>query len=126
MKMDKITYRIFGSSDCSTCKKLRKAMDFYGFYYEFIDIDDDDNEEICDKFKVEKVPHIQALSEASGEVHVQYVGYVSPIAFFNLLCDKLSYEDPNLTIKGVSQVYGASKTGQTGCGCDKKKPEAQT
>tara|TARA_B100001778_G_scaffold334967_1_gene349840 strand:+ start:41480 stop:41890 length:411 start_codon:yes stop_codon:yes gene_type:complete len=121
----KITYRMFGSSDCPTCKKMRKAMDFYGFYYEFIDADDDSNEELCSKFGVETYPHLQALSEETGEVYVQYIGYISPIAFFNLLCEKMNYDDPNLTIRGVSQVYGTSSKGSTGCGCGKKNTETE-
>jgi hypothetical protein len=123
--MSKIVYRIFGSTSCKTCKKMQKAMDFYGFYYEFVDVDDDKNEALCDKFHVDDIPHIQALSEDTGEVHVQYVGYISPIAFFNLLADKSNYDDPNMNITGVSQVYGPSGKKQSDCGCGRASAEAE-
>jgi len=123
--MDSIVYRIFGSSSCDDCSKLKKAMDFYGFYYDFIDVDADQNEKLCDKFNIDKIPHIQALSQKTGDVHVQYIGYISPIAFFNLLSDKAEFGDSNMIINGVSESNGNNSKKQSGCGCGKRTKKAK-
>jgi thioredoxin-related protein len=125
MNDSKIVYRIFGSDSCKTCSKMKKAMDFYGFYYDFIDVDDDKNEALCDKFNVDDIPHIQALSEKTGEVHVQYVGYISPIAFFNLLASEADHDGADLNIKGVSQLYGPTGQKQSDCGCGETPAETE-
>lgn len=121
--MDSIVYRIFGSSSCEDCNKLKKAMDFYGFYYDFIDVDAKNNDELCDKFNIDRIPHIQALSQETGNIHVQYIGYISPIAFFNLLSDKAEFGDSNMIINGVSESHGINSKKQSGCGCGKRSKE---
>lgn len=116
MENSKLIYRIFGLETCAECIKLKKSMDFYGFEYEFVDIDLEENDELCDKFNVSTVPHTQVVAEASGEVVHQHIGFISPIALFKDLADKLAYEDPNITINGVAPLYGDTVK-KRGCGC---------
>lgn len=123
-KVETIKFRLFGSKDCKTCEKQKKSLRFNGFDFSFIDIDEDKNDQICDKYNVEDVPHLQAYLQETGEILLEYVGYVTPPMFLAMLADKCNEKDSPHAIKGIFPNFGTIKTTSRDCGCgSKSKPK---
>lgn len=70
-------YRIFGSKNCEKCNILTEAMDKLYMTWLFVDADLDENQEICDAFNVDELPHIQVLN-IDGEILYEHIGYINP------------------------------------------------
>jgi glutaredoxin len=88
--MNNIKIQIFGSQDCEICKSVVKAFEHHSVGFEYIDANSPQNESICDKFKVDELPHIQALFADNDKVFYTHIGYVSPTVFVKYLTDHTS------------------------------------
>jgi glutaredoxin len=73
--------RIFGTKDCERCQSIVKAFEYHGFPFEYIDADAPENEELCDKYHVDELPHVQAMYDDNSKVFYTHIGYISPILF---------------------------------------------
>ena len=73
-----IKIRIIGADNCEKCKALVKLYKFQAMDFDFMDGNAKENEEFCDKWNVDKLPHVQAYHVASGEVLVNVVGFMTP------------------------------------------------
>ena len=115
-----INLRIFVASSCQECKKFRKAMEMHGFDCDYIDVNADENDALCDRLGIEEVPVFQAFDSESDEVIMTYDGYNSPLALMAMLADELEEYNPDTTINGVTEDNGISKRSerprQKGCG----------
>jgi thiol-disulfide isomerase/thioredoxin len=107
---NKIGIRIFGSSDCHHCSKIKEEFDQLGIVYEFIDANADDTQEICDEYNVNVLPHTQAIRD--GKIIFEKSGPYSASHFLADVSKKLS--------RG-RQEFPIVKNAQNGCpGCKKK------
>jgi len=79
--MDGVKIRIFGSADCDICKNLIKAFEHHAIQFEYVDANAPDKEALCDKYKVDQLPHIQAVYADNDKPFLTHVGYVGPMQF---------------------------------------------
>jgi hypothetical protein len=89
-KQRKLKIRIFGASECSYCKKLCEEMDAIGVPYDFLDANDSLNNDICDRYNVDKLPHIQCYSEGEKDIICEFAGAIGGQAFMNKVSEKIS------------------------------------
>jgi glutaredoxin len=84
----KVKIRIFSASWCQDCLNVLSLIKKYSISFEYIDIDDEECEvqDFCDENKVDKIPHIQFLSE-TGSVIIEHVGAISPDQFAKYIKD---------------------------------------
>lgn len=80
-KKQKINIRIFGSDNCPRCQFLMKSLELADMEYKYIDANSNENESLCDKYNVNKLPHIQLHS--GNKVFQEFNGVVSPIFLIN-------------------------------------------
>ena len=115
-----ISLRIFVSSSCMECTKFRKAMEMHGFDCEYIDVNEDANDALCDRLGIEDIPVFQAFDSESDEVILTHEGYNSPLALMAMLADEIEDYEPDTIISGVTKDNGISKRPsrpkQPGCG----------
>jgi arsenate reductase-like glutaredoxin family protein len=55
--------RVFGAKNCSKCESLISCLRVINIPYEFIDANADDTQELCDKYDVDALPHVQLLDD---------------------------------------------------------------
>lgn len=79
--MEGITIQIFGSKDCEKCIAVTKAFEYHSIHYVFFDVDSLENQEICDNYNIDELPHIQAIYNDNKKVFHTYIGYISPLVF---------------------------------------------
>ncbi len=78
-----IKIRIYGVSSCEKCSSLKKAFDYHGFPYEYLDADAAENQAICDQYNVDELPHLQAMYGDNDKVFLTHIGYISPTQFLD-------------------------------------------
>jgi len=59
--MGLINLLVFGKKNCYKCFYFMKTLDFSNIDYTYIDIDDVDNEKICEDNDIDRVPHVQII-----------------------------------------------------------------
>lgn len=70
----KVKIRVFGSDSCPQCEKLIKELNKYNVNHIFVDANAVDTQKLCDSHNVNKLPHIQILSD-DGTVIKEGTGY---------------------------------------------------
>lgn len=63
--MAKIKVRMFGSSNCKSCKQLLSLLKKKDFEFEYIDAlnENEDIQKFCDDNNVDNLPHLQFINE---------------------------------------------------------------
>ena len=94
-----------------------------------IDANADENQDICDKYEVSALPHIQIIREVSGLVLLEYAGYIHPISMLSTLKKKLkSRASKKVKVEGISESDIIVDRDGVGNGCSscgrKKKNES--
>tara|TARA_Y100000310_G_scaffold57488_2_gene52728 strand:+ start:53447 stop:53737 length:291 start_codon:yes stop_codon:yes gene_type:complete len=95
--MSQAQIRVFGSDKCKHCAKIIEFMNTIGWEHEYIDALADESQEICDKYDIDKLPHIQFLNE-DGSIHSECVGVEE-------LATKM-----NEVVKEISEQLGLNET----------------
>ena len=77
--------RFFGSSLCWDCIKFFVILTKYDIDYDYIDTFDEDDEiqKLCDKYDVDKLPHIQFLE--NDTIIVEHIGPLDEEIFVEYL-----------------------------------------
>ena len=86
----KLKIRVFGAADCTYCKRLCEEMSMIGVPYDFIDANAEENNSICDKYNIDKLPHIQCYADVDKDIICEHAGPVSAQAFMNKVSEKIS------------------------------------
>lgn len=73
--------RIFGSNECDRCQSLKKAFEFHGIPFDYIDANDPLNNPICDAHEVDELPQVEAYFSKTNNTFYKFVGYINPHAF---------------------------------------------
>tara|TARA_Y100000310_G_scaffold344498_1_gene457577 strand:- start:569 stop:1045 length:477 start_codon:yes stop_codon:yes gene_type:complete len=84
-----IIIRVFSSNGCKRCKMFKEECKKFSLPHIFVDANADENQEICDKYEVNQLPHIQIVRQNSGLVMLEYAGYIHPISFLNTFKKRL-------------------------------------
>ncbi|MBC8306276.1 MAG: hypothetical protein H8E55_62265 [Pelagibacterales bacterium] len=121
-----IVIRVFSSNGCRRCKMFREECKKFGLPHIIIDANADENQDICDKYEVNDLPHIQIIRETSGLVLLEYVGYIHPVSMLSTLKKKLkSRAVKKVKVEGISEsdIIADNKDGENkGCSsCGRKK-----
>lgn len=106
--VSKLKIRIFGTSECMYCKRLCEDMSLIGVPYDFVDANAKENQSICDKYNVDKLPHSQCYNNLDDSIVFEYAGTISAQDFMNKLAEK------------ISGKKGATFTGKPRCNNCKK------
>ena len=77
----KLKIRVFGAADCTYCKRLCEEMSMIGVPYDFIDANAEENNSICDKYNIDKLPHIQCYADADKDIICEHAGPISAQVF---------------------------------------------
>jgi hypothetical protein len=78
-----IKIRIFGNEKCEMCQRIKNELKSISLPFEFIDAMLDENQDICDRYSVEKLPHIQAFIDNSEKIVYEHRGYIQISLFIN-------------------------------------------
>ena len=67
--------RIFGSTNCHSCLESMALIKKVGLYLVYVDAFDDDEkvQQLCDKYDVDDLPHIQFINN-KGEIIIEHKG----------------------------------------------------
>lgn len=85
-----LTIRVFGASECLYCKKLMQDFASIGVPYSFIDANDVENESLCDRYSVDRLPHTQCIDKISGSVIFENIGPISAQIFMDKVSQKIT------------------------------------
>lgn len=90
-KEKSIKVRVFGAFDCQDCLNVLRIIKKVNIELEYIDVDDMDLgiQDFCDANKVDKIPHIQFLSD-KGSVILEHIGSISQDQFNKYVADYLT------------------------------------
>tara|TARA_Y100000034_G_scaffold118699_1_gene159641 strand:+ start:5154 stop:5555 length:402 start_codon:yes stop_codon:yes gene_type:complete len=92
----------------------------------FVDANADENQEICDKYEVNQLPHIQIVRQNSGLVMLEYAGYIHPISFLNTFKKRLSAGSRATAVASVNKIDEEDIAKNSGCSkCKKAKAKAK-
>jgi len=89
--MEGITIQIFGSKDCDRCVAQIKAFEYHSIPFQYFDADAPENQDRCDKNKVDELPHIQAIYDDNQKVFHTHIGYISPTVFVEKMREHTQY-----------------------------------
>lgn len=67
--------RFFGSSNCRDCLSSLVLLDKMQISYEYIDALSDISQDLCDKWNVDQLPHIQFIEQNS--VIIEHRGFMN-------------------------------------------------
>jgi len=103
--IDTIKIRIFGSDDCDNCNNLKKAFDIHSIGYEYVDAMSDETQSLCDKNKVDELPHIQAYVN-EDDIFYNRIGFTSPLVIMQELIEAKENKDnpSDIDILGVRKT----------------------
>jgi len=119
-----IIIRIFSSTGCKRCKMFKEECQKFGLPHLIIDANADKNQDICDKYEVNQLPHIQIVRQNSGLVMLEYAGYIHPISFLNTFKKRLKAQT-SARVK-VQTIGDDEISNNTECKeCRKKKNKHQ-
>lgn len=132
--MHNFAIRFFGSEECDKCKSLKKAFEFHGLGYDYIDVEDPSNDKLCDERQVDELPHLEAYFTKINKVFFKHVGYINPIQFLEKSIEKSDELDKffaanvnsaknNVDMQDIEKMMTEGK--QTGCNSCKKNKNAQ-
>lgn len=134
--MDSISIRIFGANNCEKCVAFKKACDFYSIGYKYIDVDNPDNQSLCDERSVDELPHIEAVFEKINRVFYVYRGYINPVQFLENSISQSDALQKDLQSLNINEIADADmleikKMMQTqnekkGCSACSRKKNAQS
>ena len=111
-----IVIRIFSSDECSRCNMFKEECKKFGLPHIIVDANADKNQEMCDKYEVNNLPHIQIIKESSGLVLLEYIGYIHPVSMLSTLKKKLkSRASKKVKVEGMSEEEIAKDGGCKGC-----------
>lgn len=79
--MEGITIQIFGSKGCDICAAQVKAFEYHSIPFQYFDADAPENQDRCDKYNVDELPHIQAIYDDNYKVFHTHIGYIGPLVF---------------------------------------------
>ena len=96
------------------CKK-------FGLPHIVIDANADKNQDLCDKYEVNALPHVQIIRQPSKLVLLEYAGYMHPVSLLSTLKKRLSAQ--RVKIKAIDPAVGAKPGGCSEC---KKKKDRET
>ena len=88
-----MTVRVFGTNTCNKCKAICKGLDAIRIPYNFIDADADENQDICDRFFVDCLPHVQLIDDKGDIVWQQ----AERVTLYAILAKLLQLKKPNET-----------------------------
>jgi thioredoxin-like negative regulator of GroEL len=119
-KPSEIRIRIFGSKECERCEAMTKLYTSVGLGFDFVDVNAEENDALCDSLHIDALPEIQAYVVETGKVIMKHVGFLSPTDLALRLKDISSNTgDPNMNLRGIR---GPAK----GCnGCNDKQNSPQ-
>ena len=119
-----IIIRIFSSDGCKRCKMFKEECIKFSLPYVLIDANDDNNQDICDKYDVNQLPHIQVVRKGTGVVLIEYVGYINPVSLLSALQKKMNSKK---TVKVKVQEINSEEIEKTsGCIECKKNKDAKS
>lgn len=107
-KKTELMIRIFGANECLYCKKLMQDFSSIGVPYSFIDANDADSQNICDKYNVDKLPHTQCVDKISGSVIFENIGPISAQNFMDKVSQKITGKSDS-TFKGRSSCKNCNR-----------------
>lgn len=79
--MSSVSIQIFGSKDCERCVALTKAFEHHAIPFQFLDADATENQELCDRYNIDELPHVQAIYDDNKKPFHTHIGYISPPLF---------------------------------------------
>ena len=119
-----IIIRIFASNGCKRCKMFKEECQKFSLPHVVINANEEKNQEICDKYEVNQLPHIQIMRERSEMVMLEYAGYIHPISFLNTFKKRIAAKSKDVETAKVSRIPGGEITKKPGCGsCQKAKKD---
>ena len=79
--------RFFGSSNCKDCLKLFVLLNRSQIEYQYIDAmeEDDEIQILCDKHRVDELPHIQFID--GDDIIIEHIGVIADEEFIGYLID---------------------------------------
>jgi len=66
--------RVFASKNCSHCQKLKQSLSKTDIKIVYVDAMDKNNSMLCDKYNVEKLPHVQFVDKNKNEIVKEFFG----------------------------------------------------
>ena len=78
--------RFFGTTGCKNCLKVFVLIKRCEIDFEYIDADEDENQEICDRYNVDELPHLQFLDD-KNEILRELKGTVDEEDFLSCVID---------------------------------------
>ncbi len=121
--MNSIYIRIFGSSECNECMKLKESLQMHLLSFEFIDVDIEETQDFCDLHNIDKIPRTQAYTKNDNKenIIIDISGYISPQLLMSKISSKLRDKPTDVVMKGVSQKNKTRTC--NGCKNDKNNNE---
>ena len=75
--------RLFGTDSCDKCAAMMNGFHKRRVVYIYINIDLDSTQELCDRYQIDEVPHVQILNDA-GLVMYEHVGFIEVSQLLNI------------------------------------------
>jgi glutaredoxin len=66
--------RVFASKSCSHCQKLKQVLSNIDVKIVYVDAMDEKNSVLCDKYNIEKLPHVQFIDKNKNKIVKEYFG----------------------------------------------------
>ena len=119
-----IIIRVFSSDGCKRCNMFKEECKKFFLPHEIVDANADENQDMCDKYDVNQLPHIQIIRQATGVVLIEYVGYINPVSLLSVLQKKMNAQK-TARVK-VQEIDDEQIEGAPGCSeCRKKKKDSK-
>ena len=77
--------RFFGSSNCKDCLEVFVILSKFDVDFEYIDVFDDETQELCDEQEVDELPHLQFIE--NDKIIIEHIGPVSEKEFEEILLE---------------------------------------
>jgi thioredoxin-related protein len=118
-----IIIRIFASDGCKRCKMFKEECKKFSLPHVVMDANADENQELCDQYDVNQLPHIQVVRQNSGDVLIEYAGYINPVSLLSVLQKRMNSKK-SARVK-VQEIDSESIEKSEGCMECKKKRDAK-
>lgn len=76
--MKSIIIQVYGSDSCEICKNQLTILKHYSLPHIYIDVNKEENQEICDLYNIDILPTLQVIAKDSGEILADYIGFIDP------------------------------------------------
>ena len=77
--------RFFGSSNCKDCLEVFVILSKFDVDFEYIDVFDDETQELCDEQEVDELPHLQFIE--NDKIIIEHIGPISEKEFEEILSE---------------------------------------